>query len=91
MSCCNEKSKDAIPNLSGELKIWNEDSSITTIPLNQGEVWMVRTALKETLKRALNDPGYVNGEAKALLISLVDKVVPKAGTSTTGCGCKHGG
>lgn len=90
MSCCGNKdqNQNAIPNLSGELKIWNEDNSITTTPLNEKEVWMIRTALKGTLNRALNEPGFANGEAKALLISLVDKIVPKDQPSGS-CGCSH--
>lgn len=89
MSCCNDKPKTEIPNLSGELKIWNEDNSITTVSLSSPEVWMVRVALKETLKRALNEPGFVNGEAKALLIALVEKIDNKATCDKPACGCKH--
>lgn len=90
MGCCNdEKPKgQSIPNLSGELKIWNEDSSISTVSLDEKEIWLIRAALKDTLKRAVNEPGFTNGEAKAALIALVEKVVPK--TKEEGCGSSCG-
>lgn len=93
MGCCNdEKPKgESIPNRSGELRIVNEDSSVTTIPLNERELWLVKTSLKETLRLGLNEPGYVNGEVKAVLIGLVEKIEQKKAESCGegGCGCEH--
>lgn len=82
MSCCKKPEGQAIPNLSGELKIWNEDSSITTISLSEKEVWVLRAIMKDAGKRAVNEPGFVNGEAKRVIVDLVEKIVPKEG----GCG-----
>lgn len=91
MGCCNDdKPKgESIPNIKGELKITNMDGTVDTIFLDEKEIWLVRAALKDTLNRALNEPGFANGEAKAALVTLVEKMVPKQEGCGSSCGCGH--
>lgn len=95
MACCGDREKPAkseIPNLSGELKIWNEDGSINTVSLNEREVWTLRAIVKESLKRAQNEHGWANGDAKATIIGLDQKInteTPKKGCGSGQCGCAH--
>lgn len=87
MGCCDKPEGKEIPRLSGEIKIWNEDSSITTVSLAEKDIWLIRVLLKDGVNRARNEPGWANGEAKAALIELADKLVPKEdqGCGTSGC------
>lgn len=93
MACCGDREKNKaseIPQLSGELKIWNEDNSIKTESLNEQEIWTLRAILNYADRE--DNPMEANANARATIKALAIKVgqnaQPEAGCCGGGCGCK---
>lgn len=83
-----------INGTTGELKIWKPDNTLVILSLTEEDMWALMAGVKETERRAINEHGYANGNAKAAFINLATKlkVASEAdvqmGCTNKSCGCK---
>lgn len=83
-----------VNGITGELKIWKPDNTLTTLSLSEEDMWALKAAVSTTEKQAVNEPGFANGNGKAALINLAAKLKTayeadaQMGCTNKSCGCK---
>lgn len=98
MSCCKDEKSKRMGGISGELKIWNIDGSLKTISLGEEDMWALLASVNNTDHHARNEPGFANGNGKAAVTNLLQKLTAaysmekQENTCTNkSCGCKQEG
>lgn len=83
-----------INGTTGELKIWKPDNTLVTLSLTEEDMWALMASVSNTEKKALNEPGFANGNGKAALLNLAAKLKvaheadAQMGCTNKACGCK---
>ena len=88
-----EPKHKTIDGTTGELKIWHPDNSLSTVSLDDKDMWALQAIIVDAEKKSRNEAGFANGNGKIAIQALYNKIVlgSKHDNESASCpACFHG-